>query len=139
MYDRKTKKAKVNYELGLGYLDDVIAENKMSVYPFHLKNFIEEKVFKRLNSIYLTDKEIKELTTWACDSFADNLMDNYDDWGVTANFGNLDSIGERMYSILLISLKIAKNAGMRKHRERSKNPYLRVSDQQQQQMIQGVL
>lgn len=88
----------------------------------------------------LTDEDIRNLVTWACDSFADNLEDNYLSWEVNPSFGNLMSVCERMYSILYIVLNIARNAGMRKHRERSKNPYLRVSDQQQQQsMIQGTV
>ena len=87
----------------------------------------------------LNDEAIRNLVTWACDSWADNLEDNYLSWKANPSFGNLMSISERMYSILYIVLNIARNAGMRKHRERSKNPYLRVSDQQQQQMMQGVL
>ncbi len=74
----------------------------------------------------LSNVDINNISTWACDAFIDNLEDNYRDWAVNPSFGNLMSISERLYSILYVNLKIAKNAGMRKHRERSKNPYLRM-------------
>lgn len=91
------------------------------------------------NFTELQSEEIRNLVTWACDAFADNLQDNYASWKVNASFGNLMSVCERLYSILLISLNIAKNAGMRKHRERSKNPYSRVFAEQQQAVNGGVL
>lgn len=87
----------------------------------------------------LDNMEIQNLVTWACDAFADNLEDNYNLWAVNASFGNLMSVCERLYSILLISLNIAKNAGMRRHRERSKNPYLRPEQQQQNVLNEGVM
>lgn len=83
----------------------------------------------------LSNEEIRLLVTWACDAFADNLEDNYISWSVNPSFGNLMSVSERLYSILLITLNIAKNAGMRKHRERSKNPHRLLMEQKQ--MVDG--
>tara|TARA_Y100000034_G_C6891423_1_gene410175 strand:+ start:129 stop:653 length:525 start_codon:yes stop_codon:yes gene_type:complete len=73
----------------------------------------------------LTIEEIKNLAGLACKAWADNAEDNFITWDLNSSIGNLNALGERLYSILIINLKIAQNAGMRVHRERSRNPYLR--------------
>lgn len=78
----------------------------------------------------LSHQDILNLVTWALDAFVDNLEDNWSSWGINPTYGNLMSISERLFAIIYECLLIAQNAGMRKHRERSKNPYLRMPSQQ---------
>lgn len=85
----------------------------------------------------LDEKNIIEISSLTAEVFADKLEDNWELWAIDPIKSNLMSIGWMLYHILYITLRIAKGGGMKKHRERSKNPYLGL--QQQQTTEEGVI
>jgi len=72
----------------------------------------------------LTDQEIAEIASWSAQVFGDKITDHWREWGINPSRSNCESIGNRLYDILFIMLRIARNGGMKKHRERGKNPQI---------------
>lgn len=75
----------------------------------------------------LDQADILEIASRAAEIFADKLEDNWIEWEVSPTQSTMESIAQRLYDILFITLRIAKGGGMKKHRERAKNPYLNLN------------
>ena len=64
----------------------------------------------------LDEGEIKRISGQTAKNFANLLEDKYQDWEMDVT--TLTSTAWKVYDILVITLKIAKNGGMKRHRER---------------------
>ena len=78
----------------------------------------------------LKDEHILDIASRAAEVYADKLEDNWELWDIIPTKSNLESLSQRMYDMLFIMLRIAMNGGMKKHREKSKNPYANIPQQQ---------
>jgi len=66
----------------------------------------------------LSSDDIRDMITQAGDNFADKLADKYEEWEVDPSESNLRSICYWLVHGLKEWLSIAKNGGMKLHRER---------------------
>lgn len=54
----------------------------------------------------------------ASKNFADQLEDNWKDWGIEPSESNLEGISLQFYDNLFICLRMAKDGGIKRHREK---------------------
>ena len=82
----------------------------------------------------LDEGEIKRIAGQTALNFANLLEDKYESWDMDVT--TLTSTAWKVYDILVITLKIAKNGGMKRHRERRG---IKALMPQQFQQEQGVM
>lgn len=70
----------------------------------------------------LSEFDIVEIASIGAENYADKMEDNFLKWSIVSTEANFNSIAWRMFHVLFENLMICKGAGMRKYRERSKNP-----------------
>ncbi len=87
---------------------------------------IKSRVSIHMQFSTFTDEDLKDIASRAAEIYADKLEDNWDKWDIEPTESNLTSIATDLYDILFITLRIAKDGGMKKHREKSKNPYANI-------------
>ena len=95
-------------------------------------NEIAGRVSIHMQLSELDEVDITEIASRAAEIYADKIEDNWAAWDINPTSSNMESIAQRLYDILFISLRIAKGGGMKKHRERTKNPYSSLLDKQNQ-------
>lgn len=66
----------------------------------------------------LTEEQIDEIASNAGEIFADKLEDYWEEWNVKPSKSNFSSIAWQLVDQLRIFLRIAKNGGMKTHREK---------------------
>ncbi|HPQ79607.1 MAG TPA: hypothetical protein PLG47_04095 [Candidatus Dojkabacteria bacterium] len=103
------------------WVNDPSKEQIMNDFGVH--RFISElqtRINIHMQMSELDKQEIKCLTADAGEAYADLLEDNWEKWGIGGESlsSELMSIGLMFTHSLWIMLHIAKNAGMRKHREK---------------------
>ena len=75
-------------------------------------------------------EEIIEMASYSSENFSEKLIDNIHLWELSNPCtSTYESICMRLYDILFECLTIAKSGGMKRHREKSKNPYMQVQTQ----------
>jgi len=131
---------KVYHEL-LGEVED--EEGKWSRDPKRLRvmneygasEFITEvtsRVSIHMQMSELKDEDINEISSRAAEIYSGKLTDNWREWEITPTESSLESIGQRMFDILFITLKIAREGGMKHHREKKSNPMMGMPKEQQE-------
>lgn len=83
---------------------------------------ISSRVSIHMQMSVLTDEDIKEMASRASEIFSEKLEDNWLAWDITPTQSNFESICQRLFDALYILLMIAKQGGMREHRERKGRP-----------------
>lgn len=95
-------------------------------------NEISGRVSIHMQLSELDEADINEVASRAAEIYGDKIEDNWARWEIEPTCSNMESIAQRLYDILFISLRIAKGGGMKKHRERTKNPYATILEKQAQ-------
>lgn len=72
----------------------------------------------------LEEEDILNIASRGAEIYADKLEDNWDTWNIEPRESNFESIAQRLCDVLFIAMRIAKKGGMKKYRERKRNPYL---------------
>lgn len=110
------KKRRVMNELGASEFVSEIS-NRVSIHT-------------QLSELY--DHEIQEFASMAAETYGDKIEDNFESWEIEPTRANFASIAQRLYDILFQMMRIARNGGMKKHRERRNAPQPEQSNQSQQ-------
>lgn len=84
---------------------------------------ISSRVSIHMQLSELKDEEIVEIASRSAEIFGDKITDHWRDWEINPSKSNCMSIGNRVYDILFIMLRISKNGGMKKHREHKTGGY----------------
>lgn len=72
----------------------------------------------------LEEQDILNIASRGAEIYADKIEDNWDKWEIEPRESNFFSIAQRLCDVLFISMRIAKRGGMKRYRERKRNPYL---------------
>ena len=85
----------------------------------------------------LSDADIKEIASRGAEIYADKMTDivinggSDNIWGIKPSIPVLESISQRLYDTLFILLSIARQGGMKRYREHSRNPFSRTPKQEE--------
>lgn len=109
-----------------------IRMNEKGANAFVLEVLSRMNVHSQLSE--LSEKDIVDKATEASENFGYQIEDQWREWDILPTESEIRSICMMLYDLIDIGLKIAKNAGMRRHRERTKNPYANISTE----MPQGI-
>ena len=74
----------------------------------------------------LEEMDILNIASRGAEIYADKIEDNYEKWDIEPRESNFESIAQRLCDVLFIAMRIAKKGGMKKYRERKRNPYLSI-------------
>ncbi len=83
----------------------------------------------------LSDQDVLEISSRAGESYANKLEDFWEEWEINPTEANFESISQRLYDTLFITLMIAKSGGMKHHREKIRNPYANMPTQHKEEML----
>jgi hypothetical protein len=105
-----------------------------------LINEISARINIHMQFSDLNEQKIIEIASEVSENFGYQLIDEKDSWEIfPQSESNYSSISMKLYDILYILLLTAKDGGMKKHREKSKNPYLSVQQGQEQKQNSAVM
>ena len=109
-------------------------KKKRQMNELGVSDFISEvgsRVSIHMQLSELEKEDIIEISSRASEIFADKMEDHWEMWEIFPTESNFEGIAQKLYDVLFILLMIAKAGGMRKHREKIKNPYVANYPQQQ--------
>jgi len=86
-------------------------------------------ISKHMHFSNLSQQEIVEIATVTAENYSAMLEDNVERWEVNGQSSSLFTIAYHLYHTLYTLLQIAKEGGMKKHREKIKNPYMNMPQQ----------
>lgn len=90
--------------------------NELGAWEF--KQEINARVFLNMTLSDLDPQFTLQASAQAGKVYANKLADNWERWGIKPLESNFHSIALQLVHMIYICLQIAKNQGMRKHRER---------------------